>query len=485
MRSWCNACVLVAFVGCSATALRPRECDDASECRAAFGLGSVCGDAGYCEPPQTHPRCSQAYPPELLTAPEDFADHIVVGSMFGYVDHRDTMLAAELAIRQIEREDGLDGRPFAMLHCDTTPEAGDAETDLEASADVAQFLARVIGVPAIVGPRGSARTEAAFDAIRDDDVVLVSPSATSAALIGYDNPNPTFEEPGLLWRTVPPDTLQAEVIAADMRERGVLRVAVILQSGAYGDGLTDLFEERFLALGGIEVERNPFSEGQFGTIVATVAEKLAAGDAQEVLFLSSDIADYIAFLGAAVATDQLIAAYTDPDVGVFLADAAYNTTLISDTFEGSAVLYPRIRGTRPAPAEGVLFNAFAAAYAAEFSEDAVSSGFTPHSYDAAWLVAYGIAWAHLVEGDIDGVGIARGLRRISGGEPIDLAPASWPVVVDRFRMEMPIDVQGASGPLDYDPDTEETVAPIELWAIEADAGAEHGWAFQALDRIDP
>jgi branched-chain amino acid transport system substrate-binding protein len=485
MRSWCNPCVLVALVGCSATALRPRECDDASECRAAFGLGSVCGDAGYCEPPQQHPRCSEAYPPELLTAPEDFAEHIVVGSMFGFVDHRDTMLAAELAIRQLEREDGLGGVPFAMLHCDTTAKAGDDLTDLEASADVAQFLARVVGAPAIVGPRGSARTEAAFEAIRDDDVVLVSPSATSAALIGFDTPDPTFEAPGLLWRTVPPDTLQAEVIAADMRGRAVLRVAVIHQAGAYGDGLTALFEERFLAQGGIAVQKNPFSDGQFGTIVATVAESLVAGDAQEVLFLSSDLADYVAFLGAAVATDQLRAAYTDPDVGVFLADAAYNATLIADTFDGSAELYPRIRGTRPAPAEGVLFNAFAAAYAAEFQADAVSSGFTPHSYDAAWLVAYGIAWAQLVEGRIDGTGIARGLRRISGGERVEIQPMSWTVVVDRFSADMPIDVEGASGPLDYDPDTEETVAPIQLWAIEPDSGAEHGWGFVELDRIDP
>jgi branched-chain amino acid transport system substrate-binding protein len=291
--------------------------------------------------------------------------------------------------------------------------------------------------------------------------------------------------PGLLWRTVPPDTLQAEVIAADMRDRAVSRVAVIHQTGAYGDGLTELFEARFIALGGVAVQKNPFTDGQFGTIVATVAESLAAGDAQEVLFLSSDVADYVAFLGAAVATDQLSAAYTDPGVGVFLADAAYNTTLIAETFDGSTMLYPRIRGTRPAPAEGVLFNAFAAAYAAEFSADAVGSGFTPHSYDAAWLVAYGVAWADLVEGRIDGTGIAKGLRRISGGERVEIQPMSWGVVVDRFSAAMPIDVEGASGPLDYDTDTEETAAPIELWAIEPDSGAEHGWGFVALDRIDP
>src|SRR6185503_2125345 len=102
---------------------------------------------------------------------------------------------------------------------------------------------------------------------------------------------------------------------------------------------------------------------------------------------------------AAVATDDLVAAYTSDGVGVFLADAAYNTTLIGETFERSAALYAKVRGTRPAPAQGVLFNTFAAAYSAEYDEDANSSGFTPHSYDAAWLVVYGVAWAKLVEGD--------------------------------------------------------------------------------------
>jgi len=484
-RPWYAIAGALVLVACSATTLRPADCEQATDCRAAFGLGSICGDDGYCQPPQTHPRCTQAYPSDLLDAPQAFAEHIVIGSMFGFVDHLDTMRAAELAIRQLDREGGLAGVPFAILHCDTTPEAGDMATDLEASEEVARFLADVIGVPAIVGPRGSARTQVAFEAIRDDDVLLMSPSSTSPELTALDSPNPTFEAPGLLWRTVPPDTLQAEVIAADMRDRAVQSVAVIYQTGAYGDGLSELFEQRFLALGGTTVEKNPFTSAQFGTIVAHVAERLTAGELQEVLFLSSDIADYVGFLDAAVATDSLLAAYTADGVGVFLADAAYNTTLIGETVDGSAILYPKIRGTRPAPAQGVLFNAFAAAYAAEYDDDAVSSGFTPHSYDAAWLVAYGIAWSQLVEGEITGTGIARGLRRISGGEPVDILPTSWPIVVDRFGVEAAIDVEGASGPLDYDPDTEETSAPIELWSIEADADAEFGWTFVALDRIDP
>lgn len=479
--------VACAFTGggCTLLAIDPDECTASTQCRASFGLGSVCNDDGSCSAPQLHPRCSRSWPEDLVARPGDYADHIVLGSLFGYVDHADTQRAAELALRQVDRQGGLDGQRFAMLHCDTTAMAGDLLDDVEASAATAAFLADTIGVPAIVGPRGSSRTQAAFEAVRHADVLVISPSATSPALTGLDVLDPTFEMPGRLWRTVPPDTLQSEVIADDMRTRGVANVAAIYQLGAYGEGLAALFEARFVAGGGSVVERHPFESGQFSSILAEVADQLASGAIDEVLFVSSDIADYVAMLTAATATDDLEAAFTAEGVGLFLADAAYSQVLLDDTVDTSSALFTKIRGTRPAPAEGVLFNAFAAAYAAEFDADADSSGFTPHAYDAAWLVLYGSARAHFDEPSIGGTGIARGLRRVSAGDPIDILPNSWPAAVEHFRTGESIDVRGASGPLDYASDTEETTAPIQLWAIEADASASSGWAFVELARIDP
>lgn len=477
------ACALAC--GCTLLALDPDECSTSTQCRAAFGLGSVCNDDGSCSPPQTHPRCTRSWPEDLLDHPDDYADRVVLGSLFGFVDHADTQRAAELALRQVDAQGGLDGVRFAMVHCDTTAMAGDMLDDVEGSAAAAKFLGETIGVPAIVGPRGSSRTQAAFEAVRGDDVLVISPSATSPALTGLDVLDPTFEMPGLLWRTVPPDTLQSEVIAADMRMRSVMNVAAIYQVGAYGEGLAALFEDRFIGAGGVTVERHPFESGQFSSILAEVADELTAGTIDEVLFVSSDIADYVAMMTAATATDDLEAAFTADGVGIFLADAAYSAMLIDETVDTSSALFAKIRGTRPAPAEGVLFNAFAAAYAAEFDAPADSSGFTPHSYDAAWLVLYGIARAHFDEVSIAGTGIARGLRRISAGDPIDILPTSWPAAVEHFRAGESIDVQGASGPLDYDPDTEETTAPIQLWAIQPDVEAPSGFAFVELDRIDP
>jgi branched-chain amino acid transport system substrate-binding protein len=462
--------VALALGGCTLTAIDPDACDGLEDCRRAFGVGSVCGADGFCSAPLQHPRCTRSWPSGLLDRPEDFGDTLVIGALFDFVEHADTLLAAELPVRQVAGQGGLEGRPVGIVHCDTAAMAGDDLDDLDGAASAARFLADAIGVPAIVGPRGSSRTQAVFEAVRDRDVLVISPSATSPALTGIDATDPSFEAPGLLWRTVPPDTLQSEVIAADMLARSATRVAAMYQLGAYGEGLVDLFESRFIADGGETVERMPFESGQFATTVATLGASVAAGEYDEVLFVSSDLADYTAFLLAASATDALVDAYASPDVGLFFADAA---------------LYPRIRGTRPASAEGVLFNAFAAAYAAEFDADADSSGFTPHAYDAAWLVLYGIARASFEEETIGGLGIARGLRRVSSGERVDILPTNWLTVVERFRSGASIDVEGASGPLDYDPDTEETTAPISVWAIAMEPSAPIGWGFVEVDRVDP
>ena len=476
---------MMLAAACTLTAVDPDACSTSDACKAAFGIGSVCGADGFCSAPLRHPRCSRSWPTALLERPEDFGDTLVIGSLFGFDEHLDTLLAAELPIRQAQGQGGLDGRPLGIVHCDTAAMAGDDLDDIEGAASAARFLAEAIGVPAIVGPRGSSRAQAVFEAVRDREVLVISPSATSAALTGIDVAEPSDARPGLLWRTVPPDTLQSEVIAADMRGRGVTRVAAMYQAGSYGEGLVSLFEARFLAGGGAVVQRMQFSSGEFSTMVATVGDQLAAGELDEVLFVSSDIGDYTGFLAAAAGNDALLAVYSAQGVGLFLADAAFNEILLADTASRAAPLYPRIRGTRPAAAEGVLFNAFAAAYAAEFDADADSSAFTPHAYDASWLVLYGLSHAVLRESDAGGLGIARGLRRMSQGAAVEILPINWLGIVERLRSGGAIDVEGASGPLDFDPATEETTAPISVWAIQPDADAPTGFAFVELERVDP
>ena len=93
-----------------------------------------------------------------------------------------------------------------------------------------------------------------------------------------------------------------------------------------------------------------------------------------------------------------------------------------------------------------------------------------HTYDATWLILYASAWARFNEDDTGGRSLARGLRKISSGDPMQIRASSWPSVVSAFEDGATLDVEGGSGELDYDPDTEETAAPIEVWGIVGDPG---------------
>lgn len=478
--------------GCSLSLYDTTTCESNAECRDAFTLGSVCGDDGFCTKPEIPARCGKSFPEDLLDDPDKYSDDILLGSLFSFVSHLDTLQATELAVRQVNQNGGLDGRRYAVLHCDYEAMAGDDLDDIAAVEMLAPYLSDSLGVPAIIGPRGSSRTEATFNSVRELDTIVISPSATSPALTALDGMSASDESPGFLWRTAPPDSLQSQVIATDMLDRGVTNAAVIFQPGAYGDALANLFVQRFTEGGGQSAMQFPFDAGgDFATTVAVVADEINAGNIEEVLFVSSDIADYVAFFQSATATPDLEEQYvnvlgaTAGEGGLFLADAAFSSMLLEATAATSSALFAKVRGSRPAPAEGVLFNSFAAAYTSTFNEDSTGSAFTPHSYDAAWLVIYGTAWAEFQTGGISGLGVAQGLRKVSSGSPIDILPASWNGVVDSFRNGTSIDVQGASGILDFDPLTEETSAPIETWRIVANPDEVSGFGFERIAVVNP
>ena len=113
----------------------------------------------------------------------------------------------------------------------------------------------------------------------------------------------------------------------------------------------------------------------------------------------------------------------------------------------------------------MVYNAFAIAYAAEFDNIDVSQiSFAAQSFDAGWMVTYGIAWAHLNEEEIRGTTIARGFLQLSSGAEVPIQAGSWPTVVESFRQGLSVDLVGASGGLDFGADGEIT-APVEIWVF--------------------
>jgi branched-chain amino acid transport system substrate-binding protein len=482
----------VVVCACSPNPVDRTECTENADCRSAFSFTWACEqDSGFCVEQELPARCGKSYPEDLREDPEAYKDHIIIGSLYSFSLHNDTLQASELAVRQVNENNGLEGQKYAMLHCDYESDENidmsDGINDIEAVELLAPFLADVVGVTAIVGPRGSSRTEATFNAVRDLGVVVMSPSATSPSLTALDTSSPSDAAPGFLWRTAPPDSLQGRVIAGDVFDRGITRVAIIHQTGSYGDSLSALFVDRFDELGGETAEQFPFAQGtDFSSQVAAVAEGIRDGEYEEVLFLSSDIADYIAFVNSAIATADLEEQFTlGLEGGIFFADASRDPQLIEGTADATE-LYPKIRGSRPKSPESAEFNAFAAAYTNTYGE-AIGSAFSPHAYDGTWMVIYGTAWSLFQRKKIDGLGIAQGMRKLSGGDPpvVPVQPISWSTVVAAFKGNRTLDIVGASGDLDYDLSIEETSNPIEVWQIAADPDNELGWDFLEITTVEP
>jgi branched-chain amino acid transport system substrate-binding protein len=460
---------------CSAVVGQRRDCASSDECRSLFGFGSVCGSDGLCRTLPPHPRCARSEPPDLLEHPERHGDTFVVGTIYSTTAAGQvTLRAAELAFRQAMRAGGLYGRDVALLHCDPSARIGDELEDPEASAAAARYLAE-LGVPAILGPTTSARVVAAHEALRGRDVLLVSPSATSSELEAIDDSTPSDAEPGLLWRTVASDDLQGRVIASDMRMRGVTSLSILYRPDTYGEALATLVERALT--GTVTVNVQPFAPDTLASKVVELAER----NDDEVLFISSILSESIGFLNAASVSDSLRARYLAR--GIFLPDSASHPQLLTEVTPSARELFANVRGTRPAISErSELRDELFAAFVVEYGGDPSVSSFTAQSYDAAWLVLYGAAWALAQEGALTGTTLARGLRHVSEGAPQPIRPSTWDELTQAFTQGSSVDVEGASGPLDYDLATEELLAPIEVWTLQQDGGS---WVLRSEYVVQP
>jgi branched-chain amino acid transport system substrate-binding protein len=449
---------------CSAGKFRYTLCAETAECRAAFGRGWVCGESGLCEEDPGNPRC-EPYPPGLLDD-LDREDDILFGAIVDRSAGGFELLvrAAKLAVDQVNGRQGLDSRRYSLMTCsnEANPDFDDLD-DLAAVGSVGAWMADVMGVAGVMGPVTSSQAEAAYNALAPRDTLIISPSATSPALTALDGLEATEEDPGLLWRTPPPDDLQGRVVAGEMKEvLGVVNVAVVYEVGAYGTGLKQVFLEQFVD-GTHDGSEFPFTSS--AELASAVAE-VAAGGFDEVLVISSVTSDSSDFLIAAAA----IAEYAD--IGIFMTDGAFATQMLDDARDGGAeALFPNVRGTVPRffNEDSVIYNSFRSAYLLAWGgEDPRDFGFTAHAYDATWMLVYGSAWASYQEdGVITGTNMARGLRHISSGDLVEVGPGDWNNATARFEAGQSFNLEGASGRLDYDPVTEETTAPIDVWTINA------------------
>ncbi|MGH3882197.1 MAG: ABC transporter substrate-binding protein [Pseudonocardiaceae bacterium] len=133
--------------------------------------------------------------------------------------------AVDMVIKEINAAGGVLGNPVTHLRGDS----GDDKTDT-ANQTVDRELGQ--GAQVIVGAAASGVTKLVIDKITNAGVVAFSPANTSDEFT-------CWPDKGLYFRTAPPDSLQAQALAALMATDGAQRISLLARNDPYGSGLAD------------------------------------------------------------------------------------------------------------------------------------------------------------------------------------------------------------------------------------------------------
>lgn len=407
-----------------------------------------------------------------VVGPIDNDNSILVGTIFSLKGTNQSSGVArtnsvELALGEISQTIvGLPGsadgkpRPLVALECD------DSSDDTVATR-AANHLADV-GVFAIIGPGGSGLVSAVVqNTTIQDGIFLITPSATSTTLTGL---NP------LVWRTAPSDTVQTialrdQIAQAETAFRAAnptvtnVKLAVVYQGNPYGQGLLDGVSKG-LMLNGAPIA-DPKNSGLFEprSYDPTTLDPTSA--AAQVM--SEAVPPHlIALFGTSEVTTKFMGPVEQgwpgaaPRPFYVVSDAGKNQALL-DLTKNDAALRLRVRGTVPGTA-GPNFQAFSLRYQGKFNAQPSVFGMAG-AYDSTYILAYTIA--SLGKAAPSGAAIADAMKKLVGGTKLVIGPDTLSTAMQTLGSGAALDIDGASGPLDFDLAAHEAVSDIDVWCISS------------------
>lgn len=339
---------------------------------------------------------------------------------------------AELAASLLNAAGGvLEGRPVQPVHRDS----GSApQTAIEA----ARALVNVEGADAIMGPMASGVTLAVAEAVTvPGSVVLISPSATSPALT-------VLEDNDFLFRTTAGDNDQGIVLAQLARE-SFNTASALYVNNPYGEGLANIFKERFEAGGGQVLELVPVEEEQ--TSYISELRRATEGDPEVLLAITYPASAQVyireALEGGFINTFLFVDGTKSQD----LFDA-----LNADQLDGQF-------GTAPGT-DSMANEVFKTLYEARFGE-LPSQPFIAEGFDAFALLALAIEQA----GEVDGPAIKDALRTVANPPGVMVGPGDLARALELIRDGQDINYEGAAGNQDIN-DSGDVFGSFEIWTLQ-------------------
>jgi branched-chain amino acid transport system substrate-binding protein len=327
----------------------------------AYGGTAFSGSDEYQIVPPT--RCTDSFG----CAEYGADDPIVIGAALALTGLPDLgfgeLQGTQLAVSQ--RGD-LFGRSLAAL-------SEDAQCSPDGGATAASTLVADPTVVAVVGTSCSSSALAAAPIITATGNSMVSPSNTSPMLT-----DPSTHEAGYL-RVAYNDRVQAEALAG-FAHTGLAATtsAIIRQDDLYSAALAETFVESFTDLGGSNLTIEVIDSGS-PDIEGAVANVIAAGPPDLIYVLAFEP------LGSQVVTEvRAQPALTDTQIAS--SDVVLSGGFIAETGAAAEGVY----ATAVASPSGPAYDAFVAAYEAEFGEPPATD-FDAYAFDAANMILDAIA----------------------------------------------------------------------------------------------
>jgi ABC-type branched-subunit amino acid transport system substrate-binding protein len=458
-------------------------CSTNKEC-ASQGSNTICRkDAGICVPLQSS-LCA--------TVLGDWQDDNAV--IFGAIlpltgDDTKTGYAlrdsVELALNDFSRVNDLPPapgqthqRPIVFVACDDASDSATAEKS-------AHHLIDDIGVQAILGAAFSGITiDVATDVTIPAGVLLFSPSATSTVIT-------TLNDHGLVWRTSPSDVYQAAALKQYVRQletkvrkdnslpaTAKIKLAVVYKGDAYGNGLAKALTSGtggVLQINGLDVT----SDGNSGNYKAYDygdPDDPKSDPVNESATVTNTInfePDIILVFGTTEGVTNLFEPIENGWIGAqrplwVFSDGGEVPTLTStiNKIGGSTSLRARVTGTVPGT-NNSLFQTFRNAY--NFTDGSSADTFgTAGSYDITYLLSYSVV--ALGAEPLTGANFNKALGKFFESGQMVNAGDDPTVAFQQLQAGKPINFEGASGSLNFNPSTGEAPSDIQIWCVTEDGG---------------
>lgn len=167
--------------------------------------------------------------PACAETPQGLPEEIVIGCAMATTSAPswgpNLIKAAELAVAEINSKGGIDGKKLSLEIVDEGPTAA---TSLYAVHKLVEDNKAQV----IIGGTSSEAVLSLGSYVESKGILLVSPTATSAALSGQNWTK-------WVYTIAPVDALQGGVVAKLIKEKNIKRVATLVQDTVYGIGIEE------------------------------------------------------------------------------------------------------------------------------------------------------------------------------------------------------------------------------------------------------